>query len=235
MNNANINPTKVTLSSILKACSSIAAIQEGMCIHDFIIKSELEMDVIVGGSIVNMYAKCGALAKAKRVHDGLCVRDVVSWSALIAGYAQQGKGREALKCYETMQGEGLSPDAVTFICILKACSSTGALDKGIEIHEYICRERMWEQNTQVCNALMDMYGKFHAVLKVQEVFDQHHLRDAVTWNILISGYCQPGHEIEALSCFEEMKTKGFSPDPITFSCALAACANLKELRKGKRN
>ena len=30
-----------------------------------------------------------------------------------------------------------------------------------------------------------------------------------------------------------MKTKGFSPDPITFSCALAACANLKELRKGK--
>ena len=30
-----------------------------------------------------------------------------------------------------------------------------------------------------------------------------------------------------------MKTKGFSLDLITFSRALAACANLKELRKGK--
>eukprot|EP00250_Pteridium_aquilinum_P021033 c25013_g3_i1 orf=1-216(+) len=70
-----------------------------------------------------MYAKCGAFIKAQEVFDSLTVRDVVSWTALILGYAQHEFGQEALKCYEQMQLEGLRPDALTSACVLKACGS----------------------------------------------------------------------------------------------------------------
>eukprot|EP00250_Pteridium_aquilinum_P024641 c29380_g1_i1 orf=3-248(+) len=81
-----------------------------------------------------MYAKCGAPEKAQEVFDKLSVRNVISWTALIAGYAEQGLGEEALICYEQMQLAGYPPDVVTFACALKACGSIKALDKGQEIH-----------------------------------------------------------------------------------------------------
>lgn len=49
----------------------------------------------------------------------------VLWNALIGGYAQQGLAEEALVCFQWMQCDCTSPDAVTFVCVLKACSHSG--------------------------------------------------------------------------------------------------------------
>eukprot|EP00250_Pteridium_aquilinum_P019897 c24620_g2_i5 orf=1-246(+) len=81
-----------------------------------------------------MYAKCGAIEIAQEVFDELPAWDVASWNALIGGYAQHGFDEEALSCFERMQGKGLSPDSVTFVCILKACGNIGAANKGEQIH-----------------------------------------------------------------------------------------------------
>ena len=83
------------------------------------------------------------------------------------------------------------------------------------------------------NALIDMYAKCDNLSKAREILDELPIQNVVSWNGMLGGYVQQGKDIEALSCFEEMKTKGFSLDPITFSCSLATCANLKELRKEK--
>ena len=72
-----------------------------------------------------MYAKCGFLAKAQKVLEELPIRDTFSWNALIAGYAEEGHSNKVLECLEQMQRENLSPDDVTFLSILNACSRTG--------------------------------------------------------------------------------------------------------------
>ena len=227
-------PNEVTFVCTLKACGSIGAVEKGNEIHSEIVKEGIlgESDLL-GTALVDMYAKCGAIEDARKVFDNLHDPSLVLWTALISGYAENGHGDEALKCYEHMQHKGLVPDAVTFSCILKACGSIGASEKAKEIHAEILRGGLLGKDIILGNALMDMYGKFHAVLKVQEVFDQHHLRDAVTWNILISGYCQQGHGIEALSCFARMQCEAFPPDAVTFSCILKACGNLCATQKGK--
>ena len=76
-----------------------------------------------------MHAKCGSLDKAQDVFNKLPVRDIVSWNALLSGCAQQARGHEALKCFERLQSESLSPDEVTFQCILSACSHSGLMDE----------------------------------------------------------------------------------------------------------
>ena len=72
-----------------------------------------------------MYSKCGMLAQAREALEELLVRDVVSWNALISGYAQQGKAYEALNCFECMHIEGIVPNEVTFLCAMTACSHVG--------------------------------------------------------------------------------------------------------------
>eukprot|EP00250_Pteridium_aquilinum_P032060 c44900_g1_i1 orf=1-327(+) len=106
-----------------------------------------------------MYAKCGLLKRAQEVFDSLLARDVVTWTALIAGFAKNEHGKEALKCFDHMQDEGVCPNAVTYVCCLKACGSIKALDKGREIHAKIEKEGLLGTNLALGNALVDMYVK----------------------------------------------------------------------------
>ena len=76
-----------------------------------------------------MYVKCGMLAKAEKVLKGLPDRNTVSWNVLIKEYGQQGKYEEVLSCFEQLQNEGLSPDGVTFLCALNACSHSGIVNE----------------------------------------------------------------------------------------------------------
>ena len=62
--------------------------------------------------------------------DQICVKDAVSWTALISGYAKQGQGNEALHRFDMMVRDGILPNSVTFLSILKACVSIGSLEKG---------------------------------------------------------------------------------------------------------
>ena len=90
----------------------------------------LENNLMLGTTLVDTYAKCGLLEKAQQVLEELPVRDVVSWNALIAGCIQHRQYDEALNCYQLMQSKGPSPDSVTFIVLLTACSHAGLLYEG---------------------------------------------------------------------------------------------------------
>ena len=112
--------------ALLKSCTLKKDLNEGSRLHAEILKRGLlENNPYLASSLINMYSKCGLLAKAQKVLEVLCVRNVVTWSALIGGYAQQGQGHEAIRCLQMMQSEGLSPDKITFLCVLNACSHSG--------------------------------------------------------------------------------------------------------------
>jgi pentatricopeptide repeat protein len=72
-----------------------------------------------------MYAKCGVLSKANEVLEKLPSRNVITWNALISGYAQMGRFNEAFSCFKRMQHEDVAPDEVTFLCILTTCGHSG--------------------------------------------------------------------------------------------------------------
>mgnify|MGYP000594911397 CR=1 FL=1 len=130
LQNEGLFPNSVTFACILKACAIVRDVNKGKKIHDEIVnRGLLEKDVVLGTALVDMYAKCGMVLKAQQVHDEFPFRDTGFRNALIAGYAQHGYGEEALMCFECMQDEGLSPDAITFLCLMNACSHSGLLDR----------------------------------------------------------------------------------------------------------
>eukprot|EP00250_Pteridium_aquilinum_P022834 c25778_g1_i1 orf=352-1080(+) len=117
-----VHPSGHTFVALLKACAQLQDIRRGHQIHvDVARRGLLEKDHFLGSALVDMYARCGDISKAHQVFDRLPVRNVVMWNALIARCADSGHAHEAFKCYKQMQLEGFLPDAITFVCSLKAC------------------------------------------------------------------------------------------------------------------
>ena len=130
MKREGLFPNEITFLSTLKACGNAGAIGKGKQIHDQVMHRDmLDKNVALGNALVDMYAKCGILLKAQQVLEELPVRDVVSWSSLIAGYAKHGQCHEALNCFEQMQNEGLSPDEIAFLSVLNACTHSGKMNE----------------------------------------------------------------------------------------------------------
>ena len=181
-----------------------------------------------------MYAKCGMLDRSQELFDELLVRNVVSWNALIDGYAHQGKSKEALIHFERMQKEGFSPDVVTYICVLKACASIQALDKGKKIHNVIIQQRLIEKNIMFSTALINMYGTCGALKVAEQVFHELPNQKIVCWNALIAGYVEQGKSEKALNCFERMIREDIEPNAITYISGLKACGSIGSLEKIKQ-
>ncbi|KAH7299383.1 hypothetical protein KP509_24G008500 [Ceratopteris richardii] len=230
-----LEPDAITYSCMLKACGIAKEIQKGQMIHDEIARGmSLAKNIILGTALVDMYAKCGDLTKAQRVFDELPAHDVVSWNALISGYVLHGNGAKVLSCYHSMQKDGLSADAVTYACVLKACGIIGEVDTGRKIHDEVMSQRILSTSLVVGNALVDMYVKCGMLTQAAKVLYELPIRDVVSWSTLITGYTQQGQTKDAFACFQQMQREGICPNAITYACILKAYGITQEVENGER-
>eukprot|EP00250_Pteridium_aquilinum_P026491 c33091_g1_i1 orf=1-303(+) len=100
-----------------------------------------------------MYAKCGSLKEARMVFDTMMCPNLVSWGAMISGYAQHGQGLAALQVFENMEAKGFRSDKYIYSGVLKACGLVRDLVKGRLIHEQVARAGL-ESGEVVGNTLV---------------------------------------------------------------------------------
>ncbi|XP_057858095.2 pentatricopeptide repeat-containing protein At5g27110-like isoform X1 [Cryptomeria japonica] len=221
---ARVKPNSTTFASVLPACAKMGALEQGMEIHQSVTDRGILSDGIVATALVDMYAKCGIIDKARELFDRMSQRDVISWNAMIAGYAQNGLVEKALETFKQMQLAAIKPNSATFASILPACAKMGALEQGMYIHQSIM-EGGYLLDIIVGNALVDMYAKCGSIHKARELFDTMPQRDVISWNAMIGGYAQNGFCKDALKIFELMKHSGIYPDIVSFACVLCACSH----------
>ncbi|XP_057820276.2 pentatricopeptide repeat-containing protein At4g02750 [Cryptomeria japonica] len=204
MQTTGIQPNPFTYSSIISACGNLASLEKGMDIHEQIIRSGFQSHVSVGNSLVDMYAKCGRLDKARELFDKMPQRNLISWTVMIAAYSKHVKSPgDALALFNRMQREGFQPNQFTFASVLPACGDLGFLKRGVEIHEEIVKCG-YESDLVVANALVDMYAKCGSIETARHVFDKMSKPGVVAWTALIAGYARNGQVVEAQKLFQEM-------------------------------
>eukprot|EP01018_Ginkgo_biloba_P025611 Gb_06576 [translate_table: standard] len=130
MQRVGFKPDHFTFSNVLSVCAALAALGQGRHVHAQIISTGFESDVGVGNALVDMYAKCGSIEDARQVFDKMPKRNIISWNAMIVGYAQHGDGNETLVLFEQMQHAHVKPNKITFVGILAACNHRGLVDEG---------------------------------------------------------------------------------------------------------
>lgn len=233
MQQEGLEPDIVTFVHLLKACSNVPALEHGKLIHAHLMESGLKLDLCLGSTLVDMYAKCGNLEDACLVFDRLPMRNLVTWSALISGYAHQGYGQEALQLFQQMQEEGLMADKVMFVSLLQACSSIAALEQGKQIHAHIIQSG-FEVDLFVGNILVDMYAKCRSLEDAQMMFCRMPKQDVITWSALIHGCAHDGQGQVALQLFQKMQHMGLEPNGVTYICVLKACSIIAAFQQGKQ-
>ncbi|KAH7420514.1 hypothetical protein KP509_13G010800 [Ceratopteris richardii] len=227
-------PNSVTFIGALKTCSNMAVPSKGHEVHAMLeIQGLVQKDLLVGSTLIDTYSKCGLLPQARQVFDMLPEKNVVAWTALLGGYAADRNGMEVFHFFEQMESSGISPSTVTYVYLLKACSSLGSTDKGRAVHIEVERKGLLKVDPNVGNALVDMYAKCNVLAIAHEVFDNLSRRTVVSWTALITGYAEHGHNELALQLYDEMQCEGITPNVVTLICVLQACKSIRAAQKGK--
>ncbi|XP_020106979.1 pentatricopeptide repeat-containing protein At2g03880, mitochondrial [Ananas comosus] len=128
MKKAGFLANQGTLTSVLRACTGMVLLEMGRQVHVHVLK--YESDLILNNALLDMYCKCGSLEDARGLFDRMLERDVISWSTMISGLAQNGRSIEALKLFESMKLLGVKPNHITILGVLFACSHAGLVEDG---------------------------------------------------------------------------------------------------------
>ncbi|KAJ4973419.1 hypothetical protein NE237_006593 [Protea cynaroides] len=183
---AGVCPNSFTLSSVLKTCGSLVNLEEGRCVHGCIIKHGI-IDDFVDSSLLDMYAKCGAFEESSRLFDVSHKADVVSWNTMIAGCAQHGNGRGALKIFESMEEHGVEPNQVTFTSLLSACSHCGLVDDGVRIFESMSCKHGMVSSIEHYACMVDMFGRAGMLERAKLLIENMPFRpDISIWNTFLA-------------------------------------------------
>lgn len=220
-----------TLSCILKACSALGTLKHGRVVHGHVLEEVFDCDVIVMNTLVDMYAKCCSMEDAQYVFDAMPNRNVVSWGAIICGYSEHGYGAFALELFAKMQFEGLEPSRAVFLVVLKACSATGNITQGRQLHDQAIRFAVGSDLT-VESTLVDMYAKCGSLDEAFAVFKKLRNLDIVSWGVMIAGYVDNGQGQQALEAYKEMQKTGVEPNTAVFLSLLKSCSSIGKLEHG---
>ncbi|KAH7429796.1 hypothetical protein KP509_09G066700 [Ceratopteris richardii] len=224
-------PNSITYTCALNACSSVEAIKRGKNIEVYVYGENQETDSLTN-ALVGLYAKCGLFKKAQDVLQRVQVHDVSWWNALISGCSQHHLGEEALGFYDQMQCQGMIPDAITYLCSLKACTSTGQVHRGQEMHMMITKKGLLTKESFIGNVLIDMYAKCGLLADAQVVFDKLPFRDTISWNTIIAGNIVNDNGNEALTISKEMYKKYVYFDVASYLCSFKACGSVSDADYG---
>lgn len=118
---------EVTMVSVLCACAHLGALEKGIITHKYIAENKLPLTLVLQTSLVDMYAKCGAIQDSLLVFHGVSKSqtDVLIWNSMVGGLATHGLVEESLKLFKEMQVVGIRPDEITYLCLLTACAQGG--------------------------------------------------------------------------------------------------------------
>lgn len=221
---SGIKPNEYTFATVIGACGLCSeSISLGLQLHCLIIKMKLGSDDRIFNSLLTMYARKGKVEELSRVFEKIQDPDIVSWSAVISGYSQNGFSEKAASLLCVMHRMGVKPNEYAFSSALTSCANLALLDQGRLFHGFALKSG-WDFDVCVGNALVNMYAKSGSIDDAQLAFNGMPIHDVMSWNTLIHGYAQHGRGREALRVFDEMVESGrVLPNHTTFVGVLSAC------------
>ncbi|KAL6130559.1 hypothetical protein ACLB2K_068938 [Fragaria x ananassa] len=226
-------PNSVILTSVLPVIGELSARKLGQEAHAYVVKTKSYLrQAFVQSALIDMYCKCGDMEMGRRVFYSSVERNAICWTALMSGYAANGRLEQALRSVIWMQQEGFKPDVVTVATALPVCAELKDLKRGKEIHAYAVKN-CFLPNVSIVSSLMVMYSKCGVLDYSIRLFDGMEQRNVITWTAMIDSLVENGCLDGALGVIRSMLLSKHRPDSVSMSRMLAICGGLKNLKLGK--
>ncbi|ONK75053.1 uncharacterized protein A4U43_C03F12830 [Asparagus officinalis] len=231
MHRLGLKPDSFTFPFILRSSAVLSQVREGRQAHCNVIKNGLDGYVFVNSSLIFLYSTCGYIFDMELVCGGVEVKNVVVWTAMVAGYVQNSMFDKGLNVFRLMNAENVRPNEVTTVSVLPACNGDIWLDSGRSVHGFAIKEG-FNLYTTVVNALVAMYGKCGDLQVARYLFDEMIHRTLVSWNTMIAVYEQGNEGTKAIELFRSM-IKSVKFNAVTLVSVISACATLGAQDIGK--
>ncbi|XP_027061161.1 pentatricopeptide repeat-containing protein At1g03540-like [Coffea arabica] len=181
-----------SFGTVLRACAGLAAVRPGKEVHCQYLRRGGWRDVIVESALVDLYAKCGCVDFAFRIFSQMPVRNLITWNSMISGFAQNGRGGEAIKMFNEMIKLGVKPDRISFVSVLFACSHSGLLDQGRQYFVSMKDNYRIKAEISHYSCMVDLLGRAGKIEDAEDLINSSEFRnDSSLWAALL-GSCTTG-------------------------------------------
>lgn len=183
-------PNSAIFVSVLSACSQLGALDHGKWVCSFILKKHPMIDSILSAALIDMYAKCGSIDLAMQIFVSSKEKNVSTYTAAISGLAMNGRGKEALELFEKMKNEGISPDSISYLAVLCACSHEGWVEKGFQYFNSISDVYGIRPELEHYACMVDLLGRAGLLQEAESFITSMPIKpDSVIWGALL-GACR---------------------------------------------
>ncbi|KAJ8628775.1 hypothetical protein MRB53_022098 [Persea americana] len=190
MENAGVRADPVSLVGVLSSCAHLGARSVGRKVEEYIVQSGFGFNVFLFNALINMYARCGELERARKLFDEMPERNIVSWTAIIAGYGMHGRGEIAVLLFDDMRQAGIRPDSVAFVSVLSACSHAGLTKKGLQYFSDMERRYGLRPGPEHYACVVDLLGRAGQLEEAYELIRSMPVEpDGAVWGALL-GACK---------------------------------------------
>ncbi|KAL8031948.1 hypothetical protein ABFX02_13G061600 [Erythranthe guttata] len=203
--------------------------------HSLVVKLVESADVFVYSSMVNVYAKLGFLDEARNVFDEMPVRNSITWSTMISGYASRRLADKAFGIFRWMLSGGAEEESNEFVftSVLSAFTSPEFVNLGKQVHCLAIKNGLSEI-VSVGNAVVTMYAKCGSLKNSIQMFELSTEKNSITWSAMITGHAHNGEGEKALALFHDMHSHGMKPSEYTLVGVLNSCSDTEQINIGKQ-
>ncbi|CAM0951345.1 unnamed protein product [Alopecurus aequalis] len=220
-------------SSIISLCANIARPLYGKLLHGYATKVGIHSDLSVSSSLVKLYSKNGNLHDSRKVFDEINSPDLVTWTAIIDGYAQHGSGQHSLEMFDLMIRRGVKPDNVVLVSILSACSRNGLVEEGFNYFNSMRSVYRVEPVLHHYCCMVDLLGRSGRLAEAKTFIESMPMKpDLMVWSTLLAA-CRVHHDA-VLGRFVENKIREDNYDSGSFTTLSNILANSGDWEEAAR-
>ncbi|XP_051146165.1 pentatricopeptide repeat-containing protein At2g03380, mitochondrial [Andrographis paniculata] len=230
MRDCMVDGNSRTLASLATACAKLRALHQGKWVHGNVIKNGIKVVPFLSNSLVNMYIKCGSIRDARLAFDEFGAVDLVSWTAMIKGYAENGFAEDALELFLDEKWVDVYPNEVTLASVVSSCAQLRKPIVGSS--GFSLAIKLGQDGAIVKNALVKMYGKCGRIDDAESLFESIFDKDVVSWNLMIGCYSENGYGYKALKLSKTMRSSFVKPNAATVVALLLACGSTRNIGFG---
>ncbi|KAK9069286.1 hypothetical protein SSX86_013402 [Deinandra increscens subsp. villosa] len=186
---------------------------------------------------INMLTAClksGDTETAHEIFNKMASPSLSSWNALLSGYSQIGKHKEAVRLFINMQFCNVKGDRTTFAVIVSSCASMGLLKGGRQVHAASVKN-LFDDDIYVASGLIGMYSKCNKIEVAKCVFERiKDQDDIVCWNSMVAGLSLSNLDKDAFMLFKNMLENNMLPTQFSYATVLSSCAKLSSMSQGRQ-
>ncbi|KAL3643974.1 hypothetical protein CASFOL_011906 [Castilleja foliolosa] len=232
---SSFKPNVSCYATVIGALSSLEALQAGKNIHAHVLKLNMEKNVFVASSLVDLYCKCGNTKDGRLVFGEIPEKNVVCWNSMVSGYSLNGEISKATELFNQIPQK----NDVSWNSLIGGHLVNESFDDALNVfdemilsgqqpnkstfssilkacaslaslergkHAHAKAVKLgFQHDIFVGTALVDMYGKSGSIESSRKIFRKMPAKNEIVWTAMIQGLAENGFARESLSLFEEME------------------------------